>query len=860
MGGSTLPLAPDAISGRKLGKYEVLCRLSTGGMAEIFLAAQRGLAGFRKLVVLKQILPDIAGEEEFVEMFLDEAKVTAAFNHPHIAQVFDLDVAEGELFLAMEFVPGATLVEVAKACRAASEPIPMGLSLEAVRDTALALHYAHTFTDPLGRPNPVIHRDVAEKNIMVTYEGVTKLLDFGIAKNLARKSRTQVGMVKGTSGYMSPEQLLGEPLDSRSDLFSLGVVLHECLTGLRLFHSKTPETGAGVVLQGQVPPPSRVNKAIPPELDAIVLKALSRKREDRYATTLEFARALERAVGPLIWHPEQSGELIGRLFSDRRVQTRQLLLAGGALTNEVTGQLNLSQLFAPGEAPSLPKEPVSASGLPLITPSLPSSPPPPAAPPEAPQARPPTPPRGAPSRRPTSAVMPALPSEPASSSTRRPVFEPLPHKRASAPAPSEPAAPPPPPVWREENVTRAAELEEATAIESGEEEDGQLPLRTAFESLSRSAPPAPPARMAMHAMGTLPHVQSPLVPASTVEDMDDEHTPAVRSSNSMLRSPMTSGERLPTATSTTGVRRRRAPVTPPPRQEPDVELTTRPVRVLPRASEPQENTGETLPDEEESPSLTTSPTLAVPAPGKRNGLMVGLAVGVLLLSSLGAVVALGLDGGRVSALLGLETPAPAPIQDLGRLEPIKPPARPAPAAVAPVAQPAPAPVPAPAVPAPTAALPAPAPATPAPTQAAAPEPAPAPAPPAVVPAAAPVPQAAEPELPRVEKTRPAAKHPRREAKAAAAGAEDTAWGGEVPSAPAAVAGGGVLTLVTTPYAKVYLGKRYLGDTPLFKVNLPAGKQSLRLVGADGLSRPLPVDVKPGETTSLKIALDQLDVN
>src|SRR5512140_2771636 len=119
MGGSTLPLAPDAFSGRKLGKYEVLCRLSTGGMAEIFLAFQRGLAGFRKLVVLKQILPDIKGEEEFVRMFLDEAKITAAFTHPNIAQTFDLDIADGQLFLTMEFVPGATLLEVAKACRAA---------------------------------------------------------------------------------------------------------------------------------------------------------------------------------------------------------------------------------------------------------------------------------------------------------------------------------------------------------------------------------------------------------------------------------------------------------------------------------------------------------------------------------------------------------------------------------------------------------------------------------------------------------------------------------------------------------------------------------------------------------------------
>ncbi|AKI98913.1 Serine/threonine kinase PKN13 [Archangium gephyra] len=346
-----------------MGNYEVLCRLSTGGMAEIFLASKRGLAGFQKPVVLKKILPDIQGQEEFVQMFLDEAKVTAAFNHPHIAQVFDLDVDDGELFLAMEFVPGATLLEVARACRAANEPMPMGLGLAAVRDTALALHYAHTFTDALGQPSPVIHRDVAEKNIMVTYEGVTKLLDFGIAKSLSSVSRTAAGMVKGTSGYMSPEQILGEPLDARSDLFSLGVVLHECLTGMRLFPGKAPMAVINAVLKGPIPEPSRANKAIPPELDAIVLKALARKRADRYATTLEFARALERAVGPLIWLPEQSSELLRRLFAERREQTRQLLASGRAGVDS-TGVVKLAQLFPDKEA----------STPPTAAPATPSSP------------------------------------------------------------------------------------------------------------------------------------------------------------------------------------------------------------------------------------------------------------------------------------------------------------------------------------------------------------------------------------------------------------------------------------------------------------------------------------------------------
>ncbi|WP_244982309.1 protein kinase domain-containing protein, partial [Corallococcus exercitus] len=382
MAGTTLTLTPDGFRGRVLGKYEVLCRLSTGGMAEIFLAAQKGLAGFRKMVVLKQILPDIRGEEEFVRMFLDEAKVTAAFNHPHIAHVYDLDVADGELFLAMEFVPGATLVEVARACRSAHEPIPMGLSLMAVRDTAVALNYAHSFTDPLGRPSPVVHRDVAEKNIMVTYEGVTKLLDFGIAKSLARASRTQVGMVKGTSGYMSPEQIMGDPLDARSDLFSLGVVLHECLTGMRLFYAKSAEAMMNAVLSGDVPPPSRVNKEVPPELDAIVLKALAKRREDRYGTTLEFARAIERAVGPRIWHPEQSSELMLRLFAERRDQTRLLLMSGQSTGDGTSSETQVAQVLARGADVPEPVTVPPTGALPQISSTLP--PRTPAAPPKAP--------------------------------------------------------------------------------------------------------------------------------------------------------------------------------------------------------------------------------------------------------------------------------------------------------------------------------------------------------------------------------------------------------------------------------------------------------------------------------------------
>ena len=338
-------IAPtNAFDRRTLGKFEVLCRLSTGGMSEIYLAHQRGLGGFRKLVVIKTILPDIGGEEDFVRMFLDEARTTAAFAHPNIAQVYELDVDDGQLFMAMEFVQGCTLVEMARACRQAKEPIPIGFTMAAVRDTALALHYAHNFTDARGRKQLVVHRDVAEKNIMVTYEGVTKLLDFGIAKAQGRSNRTSVGMVKGTSGYMSPEQIRGEPLDGRSDVFSLGVVLHECLTGMRLFHGKTPEEGMLAALNQNVNPPSKLNPRVWSELDAVVLKALSRQRDERFATALEFARAIERVSRGETWLPEQGGELVNRFFAERRAETSRLL--DRMIIEASTGELRLDTLMA----------------------------------------------------------------------------------------------------------------------------------------------------------------------------------------------------------------------------------------------------------------------------------------------------------------------------------------------------------------------------------------------------------------------------------------------------------------------------------------------------------------------------------
>ena len=325
-------------------------------MSEIFLAYQRGIGGFRKIVALKTILPDTRGREDMVRMFLNEAKVSAEFNHPNIVQVYDLGIEKDTLFLTMEYVQGCSLIEMVRAYCVSQPTLPMGFVLAVVRDTALALSYAHSFVDMRHRKKPVIHRDVSGKNIMVTFDGTTKLLDFGIAKMQGTAALTCAGIVKGTTGYMSPEQLLGKNLDGRSDIFSLGIVLHECLTGYRLFHETTPSKTKMMVLNSEVPTPSSINPRIPSVLDAVVMKALELKPEKRFQTALELARALEEAAEETIWKAEQIGQLVSQHFSQRREETRIRIEEVRARLNELTGQIRLEdaliQNLSEGAQPS----------------------------------------------------------------------------------------------------------------------------------------------------------------------------------------------------------------------------------------------------------------------------------------------------------------------------------------------------------------------------------------------------------------------------------------------------------------------------------------------------------------------------
>ena len=353
----------DLDRGRRIGKFEIVTRLSVGGMAELFLAFTSGRGGFRKFVALKQILPDVQKDEEFVRMFLDEARITAAFSHANIGQVFELGEEEDELYLAMEFLPGQNLEQLLETAHARKRLLPVGFSARAIRDACLGLHYAHTFTGPTGKPAPVIHRDVSLRNVMVTYDGHVKVIDFGIAKMKGKIGRTRVGMVKGTSGYMSPEQVHGYELDGRSDLFCAGILLHELLSGRRLFDGNNEVKVMLAIAEGPIAPPSSLNSRVSEALSDVVMRALARDPAERFATGREMARAIETACGHELYHEEQMASVMRQLFEDKILKTRALMEGtdeAGNVETEPTRQVRNPEVppaaRPPRSAPPAPRQ------------------------------------------------------------------------------------------------------------------------------------------------------------------------------------------------------------------------------------------------------------------------------------------------------------------------------------------------------------------------------------------------------------------------------------------------------------------------------------------------------------------------
>jgi predicted Ser/Thr protein kinase len=262
-------------------------------MAEVYLARAVGISGFEKIVALKRILPQYAQRENFVRMFLGEARLTAAIQHNNVAQVYDVGECDDGLFFAMEYVHGADLRTVFRALWRRKDVMPLADALTVVIDAAAGLHAAHERTSSEGEPLGIIHRDVTPSNILVSFDGCVKLIDFGIAKAERRSSETETGKVKGKLGYMSPEQCRGRPLDRRSDVFSLGIVLFEATTGTRLFAGDSHYSVLRQIVDKEAPRPSSRRPDYPPALEAIVMRALARNPADRYPSALAMQIDLE---------------------------------------------------------------------------------------------------------------------------------------------------------------------------------------------------------------------------------------------------------------------------------------------------------------------------------------------------------------------------------------------------------------------------------------------------------------------------------------------------------------------------------------------------------------------------------------
>ncbi len=312
----------------QVGRYHVVGRLATGGMAEVLLGKMYGPEGFEQPVVLKRILPHLASEPLFRNMFVREARLAAHVRHPNVVRVFELMEEGQELFLVMEYLEGETAAELQRHVRGDQTKLPVGLGAFIVAEAAAGLYAAHEVTDLQGRPQRLVHRDVSPQNIFVTYGGEVKVIDFGIAKAADQMVKTSFATIKGKFTYMSPEQTRGEVLDQRSDIFSLGTVLYELTTLRRLFARANPTKTVDAICREPIVPPSELVPGYPPELERVCMKALERDPERRYESALSMRRDLLEALRE--FHPsaapkEELASLMTELFSHRRDDKIEML-------------------------------------------------------------------------------------------------------------------------------------------------------------------------------------------------------------------------------------------------------------------------------------------------------------------------------------------------------------------------------------------------------------------------------------------------------------------------------------------------------------------------------------------------------
>ena len=322
---------PARAAPEKIGRYQLCFELASGGMASVYLARAEGAPGFEKLVALKRIHPHLADEKDYVAMFLDEARIASRITHPNVCSVFDFGEANGEYFIAMEYLVGEPLSRVhrrvvANADQRSSALLPARMA-RVIAQACEGLHAAHELRDADGESLHVVHRDVSAENLFVTYSGATQVVDFGIAHARQRVHHTEAGQIKGTFPYMAPEQMTAAVVDRRVDVWALGAVLWELLTLRRLFLRDTDVNTMYAVLSGEIRPPSDHRSDVPPELDEIVLKALQRSPDERWQSAREMGKALRRFLANQeeLVGPAEIADWMAELFPNGESRKLQLM-------------------------------------------------------------------------------------------------------------------------------------------------------------------------------------------------------------------------------------------------------------------------------------------------------------------------------------------------------------------------------------------------------------------------------------------------------------------------------------------------------------------------------------------------------
>ena len=328
---------------RQFGPYRLVRQVAVGGMAEIHLAKTKGIAGFEKYVALKMIHPNFAEDEQFIGMLIDEAKIAVQLNHGNIAQTFDLGRVGDTYYITMEYVDGADLYKILRRGSEMDVEMPLDICAFIAKEVASALDHAHRKRDHTGKPLGIVHRDVSPQNVLISYSGEVKLVDFGIAKATMKARQTAVGVIKGKYYYMSPEQAQGEKIDHRSDIFSAGIVLYEMIAGQMLYLEEDLQRLISLVRRADIPPISTLRKGVPPQLERIVMHALDKDRRTRYQSAADFATDLERflhAYSPVFTATKVAG-IVKQIIGDPLEVPNEVTVHEGANATHTLTQSDL---------------------------------------------------------------------------------------------------------------------------------------------------------------------------------------------------------------------------------------------------------------------------------------------------------------------------------------------------------------------------------------------------------------------------------------------------------------------------------------------------------------------------------------